>query len=149
MTWNSSDDPGARARSTPPVLPVVVGLLAGLAVQCAAFVALLATTLRADVDLDSGSTSFTTRLAVAGTLGIALATGVAARVCSWRCQGHDLTPRAVQLGALLAGGATGAVCLGLGLAIALRWPTLPLYLAGIAGGIALERWAARRRSRPA
>jgi hypothetical protein len=145
VTWGSADSPESGALTGVPVLPVATGLLAGLAVQGLALVALTFAVLTDAVD-DPAGTAFSLRLAIPGALGIALACGVAARVCAWRCRGRDLARRAELRAAVLAGVGTGTVVLALGLVLALSWSTLPLYLVGVAAGVTLERWAAGRRS---
>jgi hypothetical protein len=142
--------PAARARVAAPVL---TGLLSGLVVQLLALTALSAAVLATD-EVDPERLSFLLRVAAAGALGVALACGVAARVCRWRCRGRDVGARSARRAALLAGGLTGVVVLGPGLALALRWQTLPLYLAGVVLGsiggalVSGAGRAARRRGRP-
>lgn len=140
------DDPLVGHRGTLvdiPPLAVLTGLLTGVASQLGLLL-LLIFALFAVPEHDPEGDAFIARIVAPGCLGLALACGLAARVCWWRCRPRDLAPRTERLAVLLAGGATGAIVLGLGLVLRLRWTTIPFYLLAVIVGLATERLTARR-----
>jgi hypothetical protein len=122
--------------------PALAGLGAGLVVHLTALAVLGAVVLRnASPDTSIGATGvgtgFLLLVAGPGALGLALACAVAARVCLWRCRTRQVPAAAGRRTALIVGSVLGTALVTVGLVLALRWTTLPLYVLGAAAGTAL------------
>jgi len=128
-----SESRSSTHAGAPVLAPVAVGVLAGVVVQVLAYVALVAAVLAGGADGVRGA-GFTVRTAGLGAVGLALACGVAARVCGWRLRGRDLPRSWMGVIPVGTGLGVGVMLLVLGLVPVLRWSTVPLYLVGVLGG---------------
>lgn len=133
------DDAGTAVQDGAGALvrPMLLGLAAGLGVALAGLVVVGVVVLGIG---GGGSSAGGGLLVLAAGLGVpllALAASLGAGLAGRRAATLRLRPGVARQAALGTGAAVGAVALALGIAPGLRWPTLPLYLAGVAAGTVL------------
>jgi hypothetical protein len=132
------------------VAAVLVGATAGVVVQLTAFCALVLAVLAGSRPA-TANTAYALRLAAPGAVGLSVACAVAARVVRRRCRARhlperDLLERRLHRTSAAVGLGTGGLLLASGLVIALSWPTLPLYIAGVVVGSLAGAMARQRRT---
>jgi hypothetical protein len=128
----------------PAVAPLFAGVAAGVAVQVLAFAVEVALVVTNPPD-GPVDTAYRFRLAVSGSLGVAVACIAAVRVAAWRCRLRGVGGPVAGRTAIGAGLLAGLLVVGTGVTVGSGWLTLPVYLLGVLLGTAAAALWGRRR----
>jgi hypothetical protein len=142
MTWEpqrSAGHEGVRALLVPSALGVTIGTL----VHLLGFVIVTEIVIASTDPGEQLAGSRVLGIAVAAAGSLALACAMAARTCSRRGSARRVEPRMLRRTSLVLGLSFGCVVLLLGLTLALRWTTLPIYLVAVVLGSAVGARTAR------
>ena len=117
------------------VVPALLGLAVAGVLELAIFVVVASVALTtSDLSVRFG-TADTVRMSVAGAAGLGIACAAGAWVCGRRCRIRDIGARRARRAAVITGCLAAALALLLGMGLALRWETLPIYLVLVSAGI--------------
>ena len=149
MSWlNHQVDDGPRVRhggagaeipesAAHLVLPALLGVVLAGVVQLVMFALVLAVTLATfDYNRDFG-TGDAVVISIFGAIGLGVACALGAWVCARRARLRQVPASWVRRAALATGLGVGVLAVVLGLALAVRGVTIPIYAAGVIAGSVL------------
>jgi len=110
------------------LLPMGLGLAAGVVTYLALFVIILSITLAGFDYSKTFGNADAVEIALQSGLGLGVASGLGAWICARRSRARDIPATWVQRSALITGLTIGLAAILLGLAPGLRGITLPIYL---------------------